>query len=371
MKTYPNLLFLIKKMYDPATLTQLCVQLLKKCGLSNNDASTTANVLVAAELRDIPSHGLLRLSDYIRMLRNGRIRANATPKVIHQSPSTLTLDGDNGLGPVVANRAMEYAIEKARVAGSGWVAVQHSNHFGIAGYYAMKALPHHMIGLCMCNANPLVAPTFSAQGMLGTNPLAVAVPAGKEPPMVADFATAAIARGKVDLLHKQGMPIEKGFVQSSDGNPSTDPGILTRGGSILPLGSSRKYGSHKGYCMAAIIDVFSALLSGANFGPFVPPSVAWLPLKDGLPGKGTGHFFGALRIDAFLPAKDFLSGMDLWIQTLRSARPAMGTERVLIPGDPEREAEAVNAKTGIRLKDKVKEQLQLLCGELEVDYPLQ
>ncbi len=364
------MLFLVKKMYDPASLTHLCVALLQKCGLSRKDATTTANVLIAAELRDIPSHGLLRLADYIRMLRNGRINARAVPRVVHQSPSTLTLDGDNGLGPVVANLAMEHAIDKAREAGSGWVAVRHSNHFGIAGYYAMKALPHQMIGLCMCNANPLVAPTFSARGMLGTNPLAVAVPAGQEPPMVADFATAAIARGKVDLLHKQGMPIGKGFVQTADGNPSTDPGILTRGGAILPLGSTRKYGSHKGYCMAAVIDVFSALLSGANFGPFVPPSVAWLPLKDNLPGKGTGHFFGAMRIDAFLPARDFLSGMDHWIKTLRGARPARGKEKVLIPGDPEREAEARNAGTGIRLKEKVKEQLQALCDELGVTDPL-
>ncbi len=356
-------------MYKEKALEELTVSLLLKCEVSPDDALIVAKVLVAAEMRNIPSHGLLRLSDYIRMLRSGRIKAGAVPMVLHESPSTLSLDGGNGLGPVVAAKAMELAISRAKAAGTGWVAVQNSNHFGIAGYYAMMALSHEMIGLCMTNANPLVSPTFSSEGLLGTNPLAVAVPAATEPPLVADFATAAIARGKVDLLHRQGLSIEKGFLQDSDGNPSTDPGILSRGGTIVPLGSSRKYGSHKGYCMAAVIDIFSSLLAGANFGPFVPPSVAWLPQKENLPGKGTGHFFGAVRIDAFRPAKDFLEGMDTWIQAFRNARPAEGCEKVLIPGDPEREAEQRNKHNGIRLNEKVKQLTAELCKELDVACP--
>ncbi|MDR4989256.1 MAG: Ldh family oxidoreductase [Bacteroidales bacterium] len=357
-------------MYKASFLKELVVSLLMQCEVKAADAAMVADVLVAAELRDIPSHGLLRLPDYIRMLRSGRINAGARPVTIHESPSTLTLDGDNGLGPMVSARAMELAIAKAEHAGTGWVAVCNSNHFGIAAYYAMMALPHRMIGLCVTNANPLVAPTFSAEGMLGTNPLAVAVPAKTEPPLVADFATAVIARGKVDLLHKQGLPIEEGFLQDNKGRVSTDPGVLTRGGSILPLGSSRKFGSHKGYCMAAIIDVFSSILSGANFGPFVPPSVAWLPLKENLSGKGTGHFFGAMRVDAFRPASEFLSGMDDWIQSYRRAKPALGQKKVLIPGDPEREAEQRNQKKGIILKEAVKKQIEALCGELGVPCQL-
>ncbi len=357
-------------MYRRNDLEELVVALLGKCDVNNSDAFIVARVLVAAELRDIPSHGLLRLTDYIRMLRSGRINSNAVPSIIHESPSTMSLDGNNGLGPVVAQSAMEFAIKKAKVAGTGWVAVQNSNHFGIAGYYAMLALEHDMIGLCMTNANPLVAPTFSASGMLGTNPLAVAIPASKEPPFVADFATAAIARGKVDLLHRQGQSIDEGFLQDAKGCISTDPGILSKGGSILPLGGSRKFGSHKGYCMAAVIDVFSALLAGANFGPFVPPSVAWLPVKDNLPGNGTGHFFGAIGIDAFRPKNEFLENMDRWIREFRSAKPAKGHEKVLIPGDPEREAEERNSIQGIKLNQKVKQLTLDLCNELEVPCPL-
>lgn len=357
-------------MYRADKLKNIIIELLSNCDVSEADASVVADVLVAAELRGIPSHGLLRLHDYIALLLKGRIKPDARPVVIHQGPSTVTLDGDNGLGPVVAHHAMQLAIDKASTAGTGWVAVQNSNHFGIAGYYAMQALTHEMIGLCMTNANPLVAPTFSRAGLMGTNPLAVAIPALEEPPVVVDFATAAIARGKVDLLHKNGLSIKPGFLQDSLGKATTDPGILKEGGAILPLGSSREFGSHKGYCMAAVIDIFSSILAGANFGPFVPPSVPWLPAKDNLPGRGTGHFFGAMRIDAFRPAEEFLKSMDLWIRTFRNAPPAMGEKRVLIPGDPEREAEHKHGRTGIPIQKKVKEQIRDLCNSLGITYSL-
>ncbi|MFP4468572.1 MAG: Ldh family oxidoreductase [Bacteroidales bacterium] len=356
-------------MYREDTLTKLTTNLLARCGVNDADAKVTASVLVAAEMRNIPSHGLLRLPDYIRMLRSGRINPAGNPVITHQSLSTVTLNGDNSLGPVAASRAMALALEKADKAGTGWVAVENSNHFGIAGYYAMQALEHDMIGICMTNANPLVAPTFSAEGLLGTNPLAVAIPAGNEPPLVADFATAAIARGKADMLVKQGKPIEKGFVQDKNGQLSTDPSVLARGGAILPLGSTRQFGSHKGYCMAAVADILSAVLSGANYGPFVPPSVAWLPVKENLPGRGTGHFIGAMRTDAFRPAKEFKSHMDNWIRTFRNGRPSAGQEKVLIPGDPERMAEAVNTKTGVPLLEKVEEELKQWCRDLDVEYP--
>ncbi len=354
-------------MADQQILRELITNLLSKCGISNEHAHITADLLIAAELRDIPSHGLLRLADYARMILNGRINPNPNPRILHESPSTILYDGDNGLGPVVSVKAMELAIKKAGQAGTGWVAVQNSNHFGIAAYYSMMALEHDMIGISMTNANPLVAPTFSAEGLLGTNPIAIAVPAGEEPPLVADFATAAIARGKVDLLHKKGMSIAEGFLQDKEGQPATDPGILTKGGAILPLGSTRDYGSHKGYCLAASVDILSAVLSGANFGPFVPPSVAYLPLKDNLPGKGTGHFFGAMRIDAFRTSVSFKKDMDTWIRLFRGATPASGHARVIIPGEPEREAEARNKINGIRMQKKVLEQLQPLFTELGME----
>ncbi len=357
-------------MVRPEIIRDTATELLCRCGVPPGDADITSRVLIAAELRDIPSHGILRLSDYIHMLEAGRINQNPRPVAEQRTLSTFTLDGDNGLGPVVASEAMNLAVSGAEKAGTAWVAVRNSNHFGIAGYYSMLALDHDMIGISMCNANPLVAPTFSSEGMLGTNPLAVAVPAGEEAPLVADFATASIARGKVDLLDRKGLAINEGFVQDEYGRPSREPGVLKNGGSILPLGSTREYGSHKGYCMAAIIDILSALLPGANFGPFVPPSVPWLQVKPELPGKGTGHFFGAMRIDAFIGAEDFKKSMDMWIRTMRAARPAEGQKGVIIPGEPERLAEERNTRDGIMLQDKVVEQLRDLCTRYKVECPL-
>jgi L-2-hydroxycarboxylate dehydrogenase (NAD+) len=263
---------------------------------------------------------------------------------------------------------MEVAISKAETAGTGWVAARNSNHFGIAGYYAMMALKKNMIGICLTNANPLVAPTFSVSRMMGTNPIAVAIPAGKQPPFVADFATTPIARGKLAVSEKKGEKVPFGYVQDFEGKPSDDPSILKSGGSMVTLGGDRVHGSHKGYCLSAIVDIFSAVFSGANFGPFVPPSVAYLPVLGKKVGEGTGHFFGAMRIDAFQPAEIFLQKMDEWICTFRSAKPMTGYDHVVIPGDPEREKEMEIMKTGISLIPAVKEDLIKIAGELGIEF---
>jgi LDH2 family malate/lactate/ureidoglycolate dehydrogenase len=263
---------------------------------------------------------------------------------------------------------MEIAIQKASLAGTGWVATRNSNHFGIAGYYSMMALDHDMIGISLTNANPLVAPTFSVSRMMGTNPIAVAIPALKQPPFVADFATTPIARGKLAVAEKKGEKVPYGFVQDKRGLPSDDPAILKEGGSMLTLGGDRIHGSHKGYCLSAIVDIFSAVFSGANFGPFVPPSVAYLPLLERKAGEGTGHFFGAMRLDAFQPAEEFKAKMDEWINTFRSAKPSDGHERVLIPGDPEREAEKKYLKEGIKLVPAIKDDLVKIAGSLGIEF---
>jgi len=232
----------------------------------------------------------------------------------------------------------------------------------------MMGLKHDMIGVCLTNANPLVAPTFSISRMMGTNPVAVAIPAMTQPPFVADFATTPIARGKLAVSEKKGEKVALGFVQDREGNPSDDPGILKEGGSMVTLGGDRLHGSHKGYCMAAIVDIFSALLSGANFGPFVPPSVAYLPVLEKKTGEGTGHFFGAMRIDAFQTAEDFKRKMDEWIDTFRSAKPAAGQEKVLIPGDPEREAGERIMKEGIVVIPAIENDLEAIALELGVYF---
>jgi len=339
-----------------------------KMGCSEEHSKIIADVFLAAELRGHSSHGMIRIKDYYELWKAGRINVRPEIKIVHESPSTAVVDGDNGVGMIPAGRSMEIAIEKAATAGTGWVSTRNSNHFGIAGYYAIMALKHDMIGICLTNANPLVAPTFSISRMMGTNPIAVAIPALKQPPFVADFATTPIARGKLAVAEKKGEKVATGFVQDKTGKPSDDPTILKSGGSMLTLGGDRLHGSHKGYCLSAIVDIFSAVFSGANFGPFVPPSVAYLPVLEKKVGEGTGHFFGAMRIDAFQPANEFKSKMDEWIETFRSAKPAEGQERVLIPGDPEREAEEKIMREGIMLVPAIRDDLVTISGELNVDF---
>jgi len=339
-----------------------------KMGCPENDAEVIAEVFLAAEMRDHASHGMIRIKDYYELWKAGRINVKPDVRVVHESPSTAVVDGDNSVGMVCARKSMELAIEKAEKAGTGWVATRHSNHFGIAGYYAMMALKHDMIGICLTNANPLVAPTFSISRMMGTNPIAVAIPTAEQPPFVADFATTPIARGKLAVAEKKGEKVAFGFVQDKTGSPSDDPTILKSGGSMLTLGGDRIHGSHKGYCLSAIVDIFSAVFSGANFGPFVPPSVAYLPVLDKKVGEGTGHFFGAMRIDAFQPADEFKKKMDEWIMTFRTSKPAEGQNRVMIPGDPEREAEERISREGIKLVPAIKDDLVKIAAELGVDF---
>jgi L-2-hydroxycarboxylate dehydrogenase (NAD+) len=220
----------------------------------------------------------------------------------------------------------------------------------------------------MTNASALVAPTFSTERMLGTNPICVAVPAGEEPPFVADLATTTAANGKLEILQRKNEQAPLGWIQDKDGNPATDPHALKSGGALLPLGGDREHGSHKGYALGAVVDILSAVLSGANYGPWVPPFPAFMPMPTGMPGKGIGHFFGAMRIDAFRPAAAFKKDMDNWIRRFRDAKPIPGHPKVLIPGDPEREAQALRLKQGIPLLPVVEEELKALAAKLGVEF---
>jgi LDH2 family malate/lactate/ureidoglycolate dehydrogenase len=289
-------------------------------------------------------------------------------KIIHETPSTAVLDGDLGLGLVTAPHAMQIAIDKAKIAGTGWVAVQNSNHYGIAGYHSMLALEHDMIGISMTNASPLVAPTFSKSRFLGTNPIAVAIPALNQPPFVIDMATTTVANGKLEVLQRKGEDAPLGWAQDKEGIPSTDAFVLRKGGSMLPLGGDREHGGHKGYCLGAMVDIFSAVLSGANYGPWVPPFVAFLEPPANPVGNGIGHFLGAIRVDAFRPASEFKAHMDNWIETFRNAEPAAGYEKVLIPGDPERELTIERLKNGIPLHEQVVNDLQELAAKFSLVF---
>lgn len=339
-----------------------------KIGCSPDHAKQATTVLISADLRGIDSHGVARLSGYLRLHEAGRVNAIPDIKLVHETPSTATVDGDKGLGLVVAPKAMKIAIEKAKQVGSGWVSVKNSNHYGIAAAHAMLALEQDMIGISMTNASALVAPTFSIERMLGTNPICVAIPAGKQPAFVADLATTTAANGKLEILQRKKQEAPVGWIQDKEGNVSIDAHALKTGGALLPLGSDREHGSHKGYALGAVVDIFSAVLSGANYGPWVPPFPAYVPMPENMPGEGIGHFFGAMRIDGFRAAEDFKKHMDQWIERFRSAKPITGEQKVLIPGDPEREAEADRMANGIPLHEAVIEDLKQIGLKYDIPF---
>lgn len=335
-------------------------------GCSETDADLATDVLIRSDLRGIDSHGVARLSGYIRLWEKERINATPNIRVVHETPTTATIDGDAGLGLVVAPFAMKVAMEKAAVYGSGWVAVKNSNHFGIAGYHALLAVEKDMIGISMTNASPLVTPTYANERLLGTNPMCYAFPAGKYPPVVVDMATAAAANGKLEIAQRANLPIPEGWAQDKDGKTTTDANALKDGGSLLPLGSDKDHGSHKGYGLSATVDILTAVLSGANYGPWVPPFVAFLEPSANPVGEGLGHFFGAMRIDGFRPATDFKNHLDNWIERFQNARTIDPDKKVIIPGEPEYAFELERKVKGIPLVEAVVKDLDTLAKKLRI-----
>jgi L-2-hydroxycarboxylate dehydrogenase (NAD+) len=361
----------MERIYDYDQLWRFTKDVFTSIGCSEDHAALAATGLLRADLRGIDSHGIARLTGYVRLWEAKRANSKPDIQIVHETLSTGVVDGDSGLGLVVAPFAMVLAIGKAKQVGTGWIAVRNSNHFGIAAQHAMKALEEDMIGIVMTNASALVAPTFSVERLLGTNPICVAIPAGIEPPFVADLATTTAANGKLEILQRKNQEAPTGWIQDKDGNISTNPHELKGGGALLPLGGDRDHGSHKGYALGAIVDIFSGVLSGANYGPWVPPFPAFIPVPENMPGKGIGHFFGAMRIDAFRKGDAFKKDMDQWLKRFREAKPAKGFEQVLVPGDPERNMETDRKKNGIPLMNAVVEDLNYLAERFKISAPRQ
>jgi L-2-hydroxycarboxylate dehydrogenase (NAD+) len=348
-------------------LKAFCVRALCRAGVDEADARITADVLVAADLRGVASHGVAHLRRYVYGLRDGTMVARPQERVVTETPATAVLDAGGGLGPPVSCRAMQVAIEKAAAVGAGFVTVRNSNHFGIAGYYAMLALPHDCIGLALTNASTKAVPTFGRDAVLGTNPVAVAAPAGRERPFVLDMATTTATLGKVEIAERLGEPLLAGWAIDGNGRPAVDAHralqdlLRNAGGGLLPLGGAgEELSGHKGYGLAVGVEVFTALLSGAAFATLTYPRT---PEGRPLPAD-LGHFFGAWRIDAFRPPDEFRAAMDELQGLLKNAPKAAGQERIYIAGEKEQEALERNRVEGIPLSPQVAGDLDALAREL-------
>lgn len=330
-------------------------------GVPDDDAALAADVLAYSDEHGIDSHGIARLKTYVDMLHAGRINPRPQIKIIRGKGSVATVDGDNGLGLVVGPKCMELAMEKARELGSGWISVSNTNHYGAAGYYPVMALKHDLIGLSMTNTTKGVAPFNGAEKMLGTNPIAMAFPGLNEPAILIDLASSAVAYGKVEIASRKGVTMPLGWCIDKNGYDTQIPAEMMEGGALLPLGSSTEGSGHKGYCLAAMVDILSAVLSGANWGPFATPFAINVATMERQVGKGIGHFFGALDIEGFRDLTEFKLDIDDWVRTMRSTRPMPGTQGVQIPGDPERQAYAVRMQDGIPVNHEVVASLEAVA----------
>jgi LDH2 family malate/lactate/ureidoglycolate dehydrogenase len=354
-------------------LTEFCQKVFEKMGITSQDAFTTSEVLVLADLRGIDSHGVARLRRYYTGLKNGMMLPKPQMKVVHETPLTALLDGGAALGQVAGKRGMEMAIEKALKNGAGFVSVRNSNHYGIAAYYSLMALKHDLIGISLTNSDAYVVPTFGREVMLGTNPISVAVPTKREKPFVLDMSTAVATLGKLEVYGRMGKKLPLGWATDEKGRSSEDPTrVLSNirgkvGGGILPLGGEgEEFGGHKGYGLDLLVDILCGVLSGSGYSNLLYPKT-----PEGKPVPSlVSHFFGALRADAFRPLEEFKKDMDDLIRRLKNSAKAEGQSRIFIHGEKEFELEEKYRKEGIPLYYKVYEDLKAIASEVGVPFNL-
>lgn len=346
----------------PEVLQEQIEAIFKAWGMPPGDRKLAARIMVETDLRGVDSHGAAMMGRYDEWYREGFIRPRPRRRLLRNGPTTALLHGGHGLGHPVATQAMELAIRKASKHGVGFVAVRGSNHFGAAGCYSMMALPHGMIGIATTNSSlPAVVPTFGREPMFSTNPISVAVPAGREPAWVLDMATSTVAIGKLRIASRQEVPIPVGWAVDPEGLPATDPDAALASRRLTPLGGTRDLGSHKGYGLAVLVDILSGVLAGAMYGDLFTrqTKAAGHPPRN----MDVGHFLGAIRIDRFRPLREFQAAMDDMLVALKSSPPGQGQTRVYVAGEPELEAEADRREHGIPLDTKVREMLRKMAAE--------
>lgn len=332
-------------------------RVLKAAGVDPQESEIVADNLITANLRGIDSHGIVRLPQYVERLEAGLIAPRTRIDVVRDAPAACVLDANNGWGAVAGLAGMRRAIEKARQSGVGVAVVRNSNHFGIAAYYAQEAVAEMMIGVSLTNASANMAPWGGRDPYFGTNPICIAVPAGKERPVIYDGATSVVAIGKIALAAKKGERIPIDWALDASGNPTVDPAAVMSGGTLLPLGR------YKGYGLALMVDVLSGILSGAAFGPYVSN------LRRLDAPQDVGHFFAALNIPAFLEPQEFFEDMERLVRDIKNARLAAGKEEIYLPGEIEWNLEEKRRREGIPVPEEVLAELRALGERYRVDLP--
>jgi L-2-hydroxycarboxylate dehydrogenase (NAD+) len=336
---------------------------LEKVGVPAEDAATVADVLIAADLRGVESHGVARLeSYYVSRIRAGQLDPHPELKTVRETPTSVLTDAGNGLGHPAGKRTMERVLDKAAQSGAAFGAVRNSNHFGIAGYYAMLALDRDMIGIASTNSVRYGAPTFGRDILLGTNPLAFAIPAKNEPAFVLDFATTTVPKGKLEVYNRKGKQLNPGWAIDANGHETLDPQVALKG-ALLPLGGyGVDNGGHKGYGLGLLVDILCGVLSGGAFGNDLPS-----PSDGPLPGK-ISHFFAAFKIDGFREPEQFKADMDTELRAFKDSAKAPGHDRIYVAGEIEHEKTVYNREHGVPVHVKVWDGLQKLAAGLGIPF---
>jgi L-2-hydroxycarboxylate dehydrogenase (NAD+) len=354
---------------DANDLRRFCLAAYAHEGFAEDDAGYSTDVLIGADVRGIPTHGVCLLPRHVEYVGKGIIVPGARMELVRETATTLTIDAHHVIGTAVAVKTMHALIGKAKTSGAAFASVRNSTHFGIAGYHAELALEEGMIGIAMTNANPAGLPTFAAKGMFGTNPIAFAAPADREAAFVLDMATTVIASGKIERSKIQGQPLLPGWTVDSNAQTATDahtvwPGLVSGSHFLLPLGGAGEdHGGHKGYGLAVMVDILSAALCGGALGPEVRTRT------ESYPGPWLSHFLGVIDIAAFRDLSAFRSDMDRMLKRLRECPASPGQERVYYAGLKEFEKAKECQRLGVPVDAEVYESLSEVGRQMGIPAP--
>lgn len=348
-------------------LEQFCTDVFLHLGLPEQEAIDSSKILVAADARGIGSHGVGRLWRYANGIRKGIMLGTATPQILRDTPVSLVLDAQGAMGMGISKNTMEQVISRARTIGASFASIRNSNHFGIAGFYTEMAAQEDMIGICMTNTAALGVPTFGRTAMFGTNPIAISVPATNGRMFTLDMATTCVTRGKVEVYAREGKQLPQGWAVDTSGKGTADASKLLddmlyqRGGGMLPLGGEGELlGGHKGYGLAVLVDILTAVTSGGDFGKSVMDSEAT--------SARVCHFFGAIKLEVFRDPQAFKEDMGRLLDELVATEVADGCDRVYYAGLKEHEAEKESNRIGVPLSAKVVESLRTIAQESGVSF---
>ncbi len=349
-------------------IEKFMIRVLVKAGIPESDAKIVTDVLVQADKLGFDSHGVNRLKPiYLDRIKDGILNPVTNFQIVREGPTTAVIDGQNGMGHVIAYNAMKMAIEKAKKLGMGMVAVRNSTHYGFAGYYALMAVKENLIGITGTNARPSIAPTFGVENMLGTNPLTFGIPTDEAFPFLLDCATSVTQRGKIELYQRQGKTMPKGWVIDENGESKTDPNevlkdLIAGKAALTPLGGiGEETAGYKGYGYATVVEILSAalqqgaylkMLTGFKDGKKVPYNL--------------GHFFIAIDINAFTDVDDFKRTTGNILRELRASKKMPGQNRIYTAGEKEYEVWMNRKDKGIPFGSELLKEFKDICNEYGV-----